>query len=70
MTENNITPIKKDSTEKTQAFTFEVKMLVQILATDQENAEKQLDAQGGYVTRRDVKLVSTVELFNGIDEDK
>ena len=67
---DKVTPIKKNSTEKTQAFTFEVKMLVQILATDKENAEKQLDAQGGYVTRRDVKLVSTVELFNGTDKEE
>lgn len=65
---NKVTKIKKETAEATQAFTFEVKMLVQVLGNDATKAREQLDAQGGYVTRRDVELVSSVALYNGTEE--
>ena len=62
-----VTPIKTKP-EATQCFTFEVKMLVQILGSDATKAQEALDAQGGYVTRRDVELVSSVAIYNGTEE--
>lgn len=54
--------VKKNSTT---AFTYEVNMVIQILAADEKSAREQLDTQGGYVTKRDVTLLDSVELCNG-----
>lgn len=40
-------------------------MVIQILAPDEKTAREQLDTQGGYVTKRDVNLLDSVELCNG-----
>lgn len=58
-----ITPIKNNNT--TTAFTYKVEMVIQILAPDEKTAREQLDSQGGYVTKRDVNLLDSVELCNG-----
>jgi hypothetical protein len=67
MTKNNVTKIKE--TKSTQCFSYEVTMIVHIIATDETSAKAQLDDKGGIVTRRDVKLVNTVTLY-GEDKDK
>jgi hypothetical protein len=67
MTKNNITNIKE--TKPTQCFSYEVVMLVHIIADDEATAKSQLDEKGGIVTKRDVKLVNTVTLY-GEDKDK
>jgi hypothetical protein len=61
--------IVKDKVEKTQVFSYEVVMLVHIIADDEATAKAQLDEKGGIVTKRDVKLVNTVTLY-GEDKDK
>jgi hypothetical protein len=38
-------------------------MLVHIIADNEENAKSQLDEKGGIVTKREVKLVNTTELY-------
>jgi acyl-ACP thioesterase len=59
MSKDNITKIKE--TKKTQCFSYEVVMLVHIIADDETvSAKAQLDEKGGIVTKRDVKLVNTV----------
>lgn len=58
-----VTQLRK--TDTTTAYTFEVKMVIQILAPDEKTAREQLDTQGGFVTKRDVKLLDAVELCNG-----
>lgn len=58
-----VTNIRKADT--TTAFTYEVKMVIQILASDEKTAREQLDTQGGFVTKRDVKLLDSVDLCNG-----
>jgi hypothetical protein len=65
--ENNVTPIK--DTKKTQCFSYEVTMLVHIIADNEETAKGQLDEKGGIVTKREVKLLNTVTLY-GEDKDK
>jgi hypothetical protein len=46
----------------TKAFTYEVTMLVQVFAEDQQEAEMVLNEKGGYVSDRKVELKSTVDV--------
>jgi hypothetical protein len=55
--------------KQTQCFSYEVTMLVHIIADDIDTAQKQLDEKGGIVTKRDVKLLNSSLLF-GEDKDK
>jgi hypothetical protein len=64
---SNVSKIK--DTKKTQCFSYEVNMLVHIIADDETTAKAQLDEKGGIVTKRDVKLVNTTTLY-GEDKDK
>jgi len=58
---NNVSKIK--DTKKTQCFSYEVTMLVHIIADNETTAKNQLDEKGGIVTKRDVKLVNTQTLY-------
>jgi hypothetical protein len=62
---NNVSKIKE--TKATQCFSYEVVMLVHIIADDETTAKSQLDEKGGIVTKRDVKLVNSTTLYG---EDK
>jgi hypothetical protein len=64
---DNVKEIKE--TKKTQCFSYEVVMLVHIIADNETDAKTQLDEKGGIVTKRDVKLVNTQILY-GEDKDK
>jgi hypothetical protein len=64
---DNVKAIK--STKKTQCFSYEVVMLVHIIADDEATAKSQLDEKGGIVTKREVKLVNEAVLY-GEDKDK
>lgn len=61
---------KDVGTLPTHAYTYEVKMVVQVLAEDEKAARQRLDDQGGYVTSRKVELKDSVPLFNGEKKDK
>ena len=61
MSKDNVTKIK--DTKKTQCFSYEVVMLVHIIADDETTAKSQLDEKGGIVTKRDVKLVNSTTLY-------
>jgi hypothetical protein len=63
----NVTKIKE--TKPTQCFSFEVTMLVHIIADDEATAKSQLDEKGGIMTKREVKLLNTVTLY-GEEEKK
>jgi len=67
MSKDNVTKIK--DAKKTQCFSYEVVMLVHIIADDETTAKSQLDEKGGIVTKRDVKLVNSTVLY-GEDKDK
>ena len=67
MSKDNVTNIKE--TKKTQCFSYEVVMLVHIIADNETDAKTQLDEKGGIVTKRDVKLVNSQILY-GEDKDK
>lgn len=57
----NVSKIKE--TKPTQCFSYEVVMLVHIIAEDESVARTQLDDKGGIVTKRDVKLVNSTTLY-------
>jgi hypothetical protein len=44
-------------------FTYEVTMLVHIVADDAIEARKKLDEQGGIVTKREVELLNASPLY-------
>jgi len=67
MLKNNVKEIKP--IKPTQCFSYEVNMLVHIIADNEADAKTQLDEKGGIVTKRDVKLVNTQTLY-GEDKDK
>lgn len=54
-----------DDFEDTVCYTYKIEMIVQILAEDEPTAAKQLDINGGHVTRRKVTLMDSIPLFNG-----
>ena len=54
----------KEQPKETKVFTYEVKMIVQILADTEENAKNQLDDKGGYVSNRTVTLLDSVPLLS------
>jgi hypothetical protein len=64
----NIKSIKQEKIP-TQLFSFEVVMLVHIIADNEKDAETQLNEKGGIVTKREVKLLNTETLY-GEDKDK
>jgi hypothetical protein len=61
MAKDNVTKIKEE--KATQCFSFEVKMLVHIIADDEATAKTQLDEKGGIVTKREVKLLNAITLY-------
>jgi hypothetical protein len=61
MTKDNVTPIKEKKV--TQLFSYEVVMMVHIVADTETEAKAQLDEKGGIVTKRDVKLLNTATLY-------
>lgn len=67
MSKDNVTKIKE--TKPTQCFSYEVVMLVHIIADNETTAKEQLDEKGGIVTKRDVKLVNSTVLY-GESKDK
>jgi hypothetical protein len=55
--------IVKDKEKVTQVFSYEVTMMVHIVADTEEIAKSQLDEKGGIVTKRDVKLLNAATLY-------
>jgi len=58
---NNVSKIKE--TKATQCFSYEITMLVHIIADNETTAKNQLDEKGGIVTKRDVKLLNSAVLY-------
>jgi len=61
MKKENVSKIKE--TKQTKCFSYEVKMLVHVIADDEATAKTQLDDKGGIMTKRDVQLVNTSILY-------
>lgn len=48
----------------TSCYTFQVSMLVQVLADSKEAADQQLSENSGYVSHRNIELVSEVPVHS------
>jgi len=59
--------MKKDKEVVTKCFTFGVAMVIHIIADSEEEAKTKLDKEGGMVTKREVNLLDTVELYNELE---
>ena len=46
-------------------YTYEVNVVIHIIATNEPEARKTLDEKGGTMTSRNVKLLDSVLLYNG-----
>jgi hypothetical protein len=58
--------VKVKQEKVTKCYTYEVKMIVQIICDeDDKAAQAKLDKEGGYVTKREVTLVDAVSLYSG-----
>jgi len=58
----------EDMFKDTSCYTYEVTMLVQVLAPTKEIADAKLDQDGGYVSKRDVVFKhSTLLHKDGLD---
>lgn len=61
MAKDNVSKIKEE--KPTRCFSYEVVMLVHIIADDETTAKNQLDEKGGIVTKREVKLLNSATLY-------
>ena len=61
MTENQEKDIMDVS--ETYAYTYEVTMVVQVLAPNKEIADAKLNQDGGYVSKREVKVLDSIFLY-------
>lgn len=61
--------VKVKEEKITKCYTYEVRMIVQVISDDDEQAARaKLDKEGGYVTKRDVTLADAVSLYSGVDK--
>jgi hypothetical protein len=56
---------KTKEKDSTKCFSYEVTMVIQVLAENEQAAKEKLDKEGGYVTKRTTVLVDAVSLFSG-----
>ena len=69
MTESTEEISLKNLYKDTSCYTYEVTMLVQVLAPSKEVADAKLDQDGGYISKRDVKFkFSTLLHKDGLDD--
>jgi hypothetical protein len=61
-----VTPIK--NTPISKIFTYQVNMIVQIFAEDEDMAKAKLNRDGGYITKRDLELLNVAILYNETKE--
>jgi hypothetical protein len=50
---------------KKELFTYKVEMIVHVFADNEPQAKDKLDAEGGFVSKRDTFLIDKTELPNG-----
>lgn len=53
----------------TSVFSFQITMLVHIVADTPDEARKQLDEKGGIMTAREVELLNTQVLYGEKEKD-
>ena len=64
MAKQDVVKVKQEKV--TKCYTYEVKMIIQVICDDDDKAAQvKLDKEGGYVTKREVTLVDAVSLYSG-----
>lgn len=53
----------KKEEKQTAVYSYQVNMLVHVVADTPDEARKKLDDQGGIMTKRDVELVNSATLY-------
>lgn len=56
--------------KETDCYTYQVTMVVQVIAPNKEIAREKLDRDGGYVSKRSVDLLNIVHLYTDEDEEE
>jgi hypothetical protein len=59
----------EDKKKKTHIYSYQVTMLVHIIADDPMEAKKKLDDQGGIVTKREVEVLNASPLYGEKEKD-
>jgi hypothetical protein len=57
-----------NESEKTKCYTYQITMVVQVLAGHLAKAAEQLDLVGGHITSRKVELLNTTEIATALDK--
>jgi hypothetical protein len=55
---------------ESSAYTYEVTMVIQIVAPNKEIADAKLNQEGGYISKRDVKFLRSVLLYKDEELNK
>jgi hypothetical protein len=55
--------MKKKTEKLTTVFSYQVRMLVHVIADSAEEARQQLDEKGGIMTAREVELLNASPLY-------
>jgi hypothetical protein len=61
--------VNKSNKKTTAIYSYQVTMLVHVIADDSIEARKKLDDQGGIVTKRDVEVLNASPLFGEKEKD-
>lgn len=56
--------------KKTLCYTYEVTMIVQVLAESKDHADSKLEKEGGYVSKREVLFKNEVPLYSGSNTEE
>lgn len=59
----------KKEEKQTAVYSYQVNMLVHVVADTPNEARKKLDDQGGIMTKRDVELVNSAILYGEKESD-
>ena len=61
--------VKKEKDSTVTCFTFEVTMLVHVIAEELETAKTKLDSEGGIMTKRETTLIDSVPLKSTLEKN-
>lgn len=57
----------KTRDESTSCYTYEVSLVVQVVASNRDEADEKLDREGGYVSYRSVNLKDTITVHTAAE---
>jgi len=54
--------MEETSKNETNCYTYEVRMVIQVLAQNKAQASEKLDVEGGFVSKRDVTFLNSTSI--------